>query len=127
MTPEEIEAVIQENKYPPLVNNATGINVITLKIWLKTLGFYSGPTSGRLDEPTAQAVTAFRAKHMSSGPLSNTAVDRNTWEAMENMLKQRLPPDPNTLGHFPFPRRKDYDTEDQYQKALWEGLKYFCF
>ncbi len=125
---EEIEEIILQHKYPTLRKDDTGINVVTLQIWLKMLGYYADPTNGQLDEATAQSVESFRAGKTSlPTPADPVVVDWNTWEAMENILKQGLPPKPDTLKRLPFPRRRDYDTEEEYQKALCEGLKRFGF
>jgi len=127
LSPTQIEEIIQQYKYPKLYKGNTGINVVTLQIWLKMLGFYDGPTSGLLDEDTEDAVKRFCDDQDVPAPSDPLVVDWNTWEAMENILKQRLPPDPYGLERLPFPRRKEYDTEEKYQKALYEGLKRFGF
>jgi hypothetical protein len=131
MTPEEIAAIIEDHKYPTLHAGDTGINVITLQIWLGMLGFYPGPVSGLLDAATAQAVAAFRADQSARGtPLAappDAVLLRDTWEAMDNLLRQRLPPDPTAFDRLPFPRRSSYDSEAKYHKALYEGLRVFGF
>jgi hypothetical protein len=131
MTPEEIAAIIEQHKYPTLHAGDTGINIITLQIWLGMLGFYTGPISGLLDAATAQAVDRFRAQQLAAGIAlqapAGAVVDSDTWEAMDNLLQQRLPPDPDTFDRLPLPRRSSYDSDDKYRKALYEGLRAFGF
>lgn len=131
MTPEEIAAIIEDHKYPTLQAGDTGINVSTLQIWLKMLGPYQGPITGFLDTATAQAVDGFRAQQLAAGVAlqapPGAVLDRDTWAAMDNLLEQRLPPDPSTLERPPFPRRSAYDSEEKYEKAVYEGLKRFGF
>lgn len=131
MTPEELDAIIAQHKYPTLHAGQTGINVITLQIWLRMLGFYSGSINGRLDESTAQAVESFRIEQRAQGTPVTTpsaaVLDRDTWVLMDDLLWQRRPPDPMTLDRPPFPRRSSYDSEAKYEKALYEGLLTFGF
>jgi hypothetical protein len=131
MTPEEIAAIIEAHKFPTLHAGETGINVITLQIWLRMLGFYQGPITGLLDASTAQAVDAFRAQQQAAGIAlqapAGAVLERDTWQAMDNLLQQRLPPDPDALDRLPLPRRASYDSDEKYQKALYEGLRVFGF
>src|SRR5258705_12145767 len=131
MTPEAIAAIIEDHKFPTLHAGETGTNVITLQIWLGMLGFYQGAIPGLLDAATAQAVNAFRAQQLAAGIALNAptgaVLERDTWEAMDDLLQQRLPPEPTTLDRLPFPRRSSYDPEAKYHKALYEGLRAFAF
>lgn len=131
MTPEAIAAIIEDHKFPTLHAGETGIHVITLQIWLQMLGFYPEAITGLLDAATAQAVDAFRAQQRATGVAlqapTGAVLERDTWAAMDDLLKQRLPPDPDALDRLPLPRRSSYDSDDKYQKALYEGLRGFGF
>lgn len=131
MTPEDVAAIIEQHKYPTLHAGDTGLNVITLQIWLGMLGFYQGAITGLLDAATAQAVDGFRAQQRAAGIAllapAGAVLDRDTWQVMDNLLQQRLPPDPDALDRLPLPRRSSYDSDDKYRKALYEGLRVFGF
>ncbi|MEO9966446.1 MAG: peptidoglycan-binding domain-containing protein [Reichenbachiella sp.] len=109
-----------------LSENAEGIYVVTLQIWLKLLGYKSGTVGGKFESPFTDHVKAFKKDVMGLSSPSEK-VDYSVWKKMDELLRAKLPPNPETMVRPPFPERVRFATDEAYTLALSDAFGKFGF
>ncbi|MBK8256405.1 MAG: hypothetical protein IPK82_27520 [Polyangiaceae bacterium] len=124
MTPEEIEAIIEEHRYPELRYGEASEAVLTLQTWLHLTG-HAGPPNWRtgvLDAETLRVLRAFWDEHgiaTDEDESRQVGVTKTTWTALDALLRARLPPDPRRPLRLDLPARPaPGETVDDYQDRL---------
>ncbi|MEP3386562.1 MAG: hypothetical protein ABJO02_00150, partial [Reichenbachiella sp.] len=114
-----------------------GIYVTTLQIWLKILDFDKVPidedddpklitVSGDVNVETKSALDRFHKQEGIVAPSSGI-IEYNGWKKLDELLRAKLPPNPETLERPPFPERKTNETDEIFNDRLKTGLEVFGF
>ncbi|NOQ27979.1 MAG: hypothetical protein GQ564_21660 [Bacteroidales bacterium] len=111
---------------PELISGKSGIYVVTLQLWLKMLGYDCGAVDGQFGTSVKEQVIKFK-KNKLNEETPDEIVGFDTWSAMDDLLKDRLPPDPEAIDRSEFPERRDYETEEAYSYAVRMGLEAIGF